>query len=55
VWAERDIAPLLSLREVRLYTVEVCTECSWNHLRTQLTYANGRAQSGRRRRGRAST
>ena len=59
VWAEREITPLLQMREVRLYTVEVCPDCSWNHLRSQLMMQNGKGRRpGRmsaRRRGRAST
>jgi hypothetical protein len=59
VWAERDVTPLMKLREARLYTVEVCTGCSWNHLRSQLMFHNGRTRRaqgvGGRRRGRAST
>lgn len=59
VWAEPDIRPLLKLREARLYTVEVCQECSWNHLRSQIMFAKGRTRRaqgvGGRRRGRAST
>ncbi len=53
VWSHEDITPLLKLAEARLYTVEVCPDCSWNHLRSQLHLGNGR---GRQRRGnRAST
>lgn len=47
VWPRDDLAPLLKLREVRLYTVEVCVDCSWNHLRSQL--ALGREDRGRGR------
>ncbi len=47
VWPRDDLAPLLKLREVRLYTVEVCTDCSWNHLRSQLGL--GREDGGRGR------
>jgi hypothetical protein len=59
VWSERDdVSPLLKMREARLYTVEVCPDCSWNHLRSQMMFANGRARRAQgigRRRGRAST
>lgn len=34
VWPRHDLAGLVKLRDARLYTVEVCLECSWNHLRT---------------------
>lgn len=59
VWAEREITPLMQLREARLYTVEVCSDCAWNHLRTQVMFQNGKSRrvqrAGGRRRGRAST
>jgi hypothetical protein len=48
VWADRsDLGPLLGYREVRLYTVEVCQDCSWNHLRTQLAVGRGGSRRGR--------
>ena len=50
VWTHDDLAPLLKLREVRLYTVEVCPDCSWNHLRTQVTLGNGRGLKRRSKR-----
>ena len=50
VWTTDDVGPLLKLREARLYTVEVCPDCSWNHLRAQLTLSNGRARQRRGRR-----
>ncbi|MGH2758253.1 MAG: DUF5318 family protein [Actinomycetota bacterium] len=52
-WPRDDLAPLLKLGEVRLYTVEVCPGCSWNHLRSQLTMGRGRRRA--RRGSRAST
>lgn len=59
VWAEPEVTPLLQLREARLYTVEVCPDCSWNHLRSQVMFQNGKGRrpgrAGARRRGRAST
>ena len=58
VWDQPDVGPLLAMHEARLYTVEVCIACSWNHLRSQLMFSNGRrrAQGGSaKRRGRAST
>jgi hypothetical protein len=39
VWNREDVAPLRKLREARLYTIEVCVDCSWNHLRTQLAFS----------------
>jgi hypothetical protein len=54
VWPRDDIAPLGKLRDARLYTVEVCTECSWNHVLAQLAFANGRARGRARRPRRAS-
>jgi hypothetical protein len=50
VWTHDDIAPLLKLREARVYSVEVCPDCSWNHLRSQLMLSNGRARQRRGRR-----
>jgi hypothetical protein len=54
VWTRGDLAPLLKFREVRLYTVEVCVDCSWNHLRSQVAVGHGRRRPARRGR-RAST
>ena len=55
VWPRGDLAPLLKFGEVRLYTVEVCPDCSWNHLRSQLTMGRGRSRRTARRGNRAST
>lgn len=54
VWPRGDLAPLLKFREVRVYTIEVCVECSWNHLLSQVTVGHGGRRSARRGR-RAST
>ena len=52
VWKHGDLAPLMKFREARLYTVEVCTDCSWNHVRSQLWVGRGgrarRVRPGRR-------
>jgi hypothetical protein len=53
-WPRDDLGPLLKFGEVRLYTVEVCPDCSWNHLRSQLTMGRGRSRRARRG-SRAST
>jgi hypothetical protein len=55
VWPRGDLAPLLKFREVRLYTVEVCPECSWNHVRSQVAVGHGRGRRASRRGRRAST
>jgi hypothetical protein len=62
VWDQPDVGPLLAMHEARLYTVEVCLGCSWNHLRSQVMFSNGRTRraqgargGGAKRRGRAST
>jgi hypothetical protein len=55
VWPRGDLAPLLKFAEVRLYTVEVCPDCSWNHLRSQVTLGHGRTRRAARRGRRAST
>jgi hypothetical protein len=55
VWPRGDLAPLLKFREVRLYTVEVCPDCSWNHLRSQVALGHGRARRNARKGTRAST
>lgn len=55
VWPRGDLAPLLKFREVRLYTVEVCQECSWNHVRSQVVVGHGRGRRAARRGRRAST
>lgn len=52
VWTSRDVTPLLSYREVRLYTVEVCTDCHWNHVRSQSTLGNSESAKRRSARGR---
>jgi hypothetical protein len=49
VWSSRDVAPLMKLSDARLYTVEVCLDCSWNHLLSQVAFA-GRARGRRPRR-----
>ncbi len=48
VWSSPDTTPLLKMREARLYTVEVCPDCSWNHLRSQLLLSGSSKKSGRR-------
>ena len=49
VWTRPDVNPLLKLGEARLYTVEVCPDCTWNHLRSQLMLSGGRpVRRGRR-------
>lgn len=52
VWTQKDLNPLLRYKEVRVYTVEVCTGCGWNHLRAQVAVGHG--GRGRPRRDRAS-
>jgi hypothetical protein len=49
VWPRDDIAPLLKLGDARLYTVEVCLDCSWNHLLSQVAFG-GRSRTRRPRR-----
>lgn len=49
VWRDPDVAPLARLGDARLYTVEVCMDCSWNHLRSQLMLS-GRPPAKRGRR-----
>ena len=49
VWPRNDLGPLLKLRDARLYTVEVCPDCSWNHLLSQAAFG-GRSRSRRPRR-----
>lgn len=36
--------------EFRVYVVEVCTACSWNHLVTSFLLGDGQARGGARRR-----
>ena len=54
VWSNPDLRPLAKFREARLYTVEVCPDCSWNHLRSQVTLGHG-GRSRSKRGSRAST
>ncbi len=49
VWSRTDLAPLLKLADARLYTVEVCLECSWNHVLSQVAF-RGRTRARRPRR-----
>jgi hypothetical protein len=53
VWMRPDVGPLLALGEARLYTVEVCTDCAWNHLRSQLMLS-GSSPAGRSPEGRGT-
>ncbi|MEX2395207.1 MAG: DUF5318 family protein [Actinomycetota bacterium] len=59
LWTNDSIEPLFKLHEARLYTVEVCPDCSWNHLRSQLLCGGGPSRvdsdAPPGRRGRAST
>jgi hypothetical protein len=55
VWDRKNLNPLLSYREARLYTVEVCPDCSWNHVRSQVVVGHGRTSRRAPKRGRAST
>jgi hypothetical protein len=48
VWPHRDVGPLMKLCDARLYTVEVCPDCSWNHLRSQSALGSGRRRSARK-------
>jgi len=48
VWPRDDIAGLRLYRDARLYTVEVCIECSWNHLRSQIALGREDERPGRR-------
>ena len=48
VWPREDVAGLMAFREARLYTVEVCTDCSWNHLRSQIALSNDSQPRGRK-------
>jgi hypothetical protein len=43
VWPRNDLAPLFRLSESRLYTVEVCVRCAWNHVRSQLMLSGDRS------------
>jgi Family of unknown function (DUF5318) len=49
VWPRDDVAPLMKLGDARLYTVEVCLDCSWNHLLSQMSFG-GRSRAKRPRR-----
>lgn len=51
VWRRGNLAPLLDFREVRLYTVEVCIDCRWNHLRSQVAVGKSAGARGSSRRG----
>jgi len=59
IWDRTNLAPLLRFREARLYTVEVCPDCSWNHVRSQVVVGHGsdrgRARGAPKRGRRAST
>ena len=55
VWDRTNLAPLLKFREARLYTVEVCTDCSWNHVRSQVVVGHGRSSRRAPKRGRRAS
>lgn len=55
VWDRTNLAPLLKYREARVYTVEVCPECSWNHVRSQVVVGHGRSGRGAPKRGRRAS
>jgi hypothetical protein len=55
VWDRTDLAPLLKFREARLYTVEVCPDCSWNHVRSQVVVGHGRSTRRAPKRGRRAS
>ena len=55
VWDRKNLNPLLAFREARLYTVEVCPDCSWNHVRSQVVVGNGRSARRAPKRGRRAT
>jgi hypothetical protein len=48
VWSNPDVSGLLKYKEARLFIVEVCPSCSWNHLRSQLMLTGRGAGRGRR-------
>jgi len=54
-WDRKNIAPLLKMREARLYTVEVCPDCSWNHVRSQVVVGHGRTGKATPKRGRRAS
>lgn len=47
VWPRDDLGPLAKFPDARLYTVEVCTGCSWNHLRSQISVGEDDEARGR--------
>lgn len=51
VWPRQEMNALMELSDARLYTVEVCPDCSWNHLRSQVSVGRGR-RARQRSRGR---
>ncbi len=54
-WDRTNLAPLLQMREARLYTVEVCPDCSWNHVRSQVVLGHGRTDRRTPKRGRRAS
>ncbi|HVE92630.1 MAG TPA: DUF5318 family protein [Actinomycetota bacterium] len=48
IWPTQDLSPLMKLREAKLYTVEVCPDCGWNHLRFQMIVGHGGTGRGRK-------
>ena len=48
---ERELAEMAAeYGEFRVYVVEVCQSCRWNHLATSYVLGTGEAPAGRRRR-----
>ena len=49
--ASRDFAALAAAYgQIRAYVVEVCLQCSWNHLVTSAVYGQARSRPASRRR-----
>lgn len=48
LWPRGDLARLLKMTDARLYTIEVCPDCLWNHLRSQLALGRGAEETNRK-------
>jgi hypothetical protein len=55
VWDRTNLTPLLSYKEARVYTVEVCRDCSWNHVRSQVVVGHGGSTGRAPKRGRRAS
>jgi uncharacterized protein DUF5318 len=55
IWDRTNLTPLPQYKEARVYTVEVCRDCSWNHVRSQVVVGHGGSTRRAPKRGRRAS